>query len=120
MANIRKAGHNKLDGHVPIQICPWLHWMLDNGDKVLDGETNKELATVASFLATRGVISDVISSLSVIGTIKYYTFPSVQMLHECTFLFKNVNCILCDCMCLCKSYTCTYVHMQVENTIWHH
>ena len=54
MANIRKAGHNKLDGHVPIQICPWLHWMLDNGDKVLDGETNKELATVASFLATRG------------------------------------------------------------------
>ena len=83
--------------------------MFDNGDEVLDGETNKELTTVASFLATRGVISDVISTLSVIGTIKYYTFPSVQMLHECTFLFKNVNCILCDCMCLCKSYT--YVHV---------
>ena len=65
--------------------------ILDNGDEVLNSETNKELATVASFLATRGVISDVISTSSVIGTIKYYTFPSVQMLHECTFLFKNVN-----------------------------
>ena len=65
--------------------------ILDNGDKVLNGETNKELYRSYSFLATRGVIDDVNSILSVIGTIKYYTFPSVQMLHECTFLFKNVH-----------------------------
>ena len=52
-------------------------WILDNKDEILNGETNKELA---SYLATRGVIIDVNSVLSVTGTMNYYTFPCVYLL----------------------------------------
>ena len=73
MVNIRTAGHQRAYA-CPDPPLATLLLILDNGDEVLD-ETNKELA---SFLATRNIISDVNSILSFIGTINCNTtFPTV-------------------------------------------
>ena len=77
---------------------------------MLNGETNKELPYLASWVQEVSSMM-LIQFLSVI-TSKYYTFLSVQMLHECKCKF--VFCVIVCNLCLCKSYTCTCVHMQVE------
>ena len=52
------------------------------------------------------------------STILFQVFKCYMNVHsclKCRFVFCVIVCIY---LCLCKSYTCTCVHMQVENTIW--